>query len=196
MSRLLIETLTGSAICGHVDALAALRIGVFREWPYLYEGSQAYERRYLERYGDCADSVVVLARDGGAVVGASTGLPLLAADADFQAAFTGTDYVPEEVYYFGESVLLPDYRGQGAGRRFFEERQAQARACGAAWAAFCAVERGADDARRPPAYRPLDAFWKRLGYVKQPGMQAHFDWKEVGQAEESRHALTFWLKPL
>ncbi len=30
-----------------IPKLAALRINVFNDWPYLYEGSMTYEERYL-----------------------------------------------------------------------------------------------------------------------------------------------------
>lgn len=33
-----------------VDGLASLRIRVFRDFPYLYEGDRQYERRYLRTY--------------------------------------------------------------------------------------------------------------------------------------------------
>ena len=33
-----------------VEQVAALRITVFREWPYLYDGSVDYEARYLSAF--------------------------------------------------------------------------------------------------------------------------------------------------
>jgi hypothetical protein len=39
----------GTEIAGVVDDLARLRVTVFRDWPYLYDGDAEYERRYLER---------------------------------------------------------------------------------------------------------------------------------------------------
>ena len=62
----------------YIKDLARLRIEVFREFPYLYAGSPAYESDYLRTYLGVPDSVVVIALDGGHVVGVSTGLPLVA----------------------------------------------------------------------------------------------------------------------
>ncbi len=45
-----IEVLTGAALDAALDDVAGLRIGVFREWPYLYDGDLDYERGYLETY--------------------------------------------------------------------------------------------------------------------------------------------------
>lgn len=41
------EVSVGEAMLGALDALAALRNEVFREWPYLHDGDLAYERGYL-----------------------------------------------------------------------------------------------------------------------------------------------------
>ncbi|NDE35472.1 MAG: GNAT family N-acetyltransferase, partial [Gammaproteobacteria bacterium] len=54
--------------------LADLRMEVFRDFPYLYDGTAEYEEKYLETYTRCPDSLVVLVLDGDRVVGATTGL--------------------------------------------------------------------------------------------------------------------------
>ncbi len=196
MAEVRIQSVCGEDILPYLEWLAELRIKVFREWPYLYEGSVEYERGYLQRYVDCPDSIVVLAFDDDQLVGASTGLPLISADQDFQRAFDGSDYPLDSIFYFAESVLLTGWRGRGIGRRFFVEREEHARHCGSAWAAFCAVDRPANDARRPSDYRDLEPFWSRLGYVRKEKIKAFFNWPEVGSGEESQHAMTFWLKQL
>ena len=71
------RTLRGEAAKPFIPSLAALRIQVFREYPYLYEGDLSYEEKYLQDYSRIPDSVVVLALDGERVVGASTALPLM-----------------------------------------------------------------------------------------------------------------------
>ncbi len=71
-----IERLAGERLKRHLPDLARLRIAVFRDFPYLYEGTQAYEENYLRTYAEAPDSVVVGAFDGERVVGAATALPL------------------------------------------------------------------------------------------------------------------------
>ncbi len=97
---------------------AQLRIAVFSAWPYLYEGDAAYERAYLAADAASPESVFVLARAGETVIGASTGLPLLDDSGAFHAPFRAAGIDPASVFYFGESVLLPAYRGQGIGHAF------------------------------------------------------------------------------
>ena len=76
VSSLKIQSLAGPDARELVDELAQIRIRVFREWPYLYAGSLSYERGYLTTYFDCAEALVLVARDNDKIVGASTALPL------------------------------------------------------------------------------------------------------------------------
>lgn len=196
MEDITLQSVSGAALLPHLDDVAALRIAVFRDWPYLYDGDIAYERGYLAAYAASADSVVVLARDGDAVVGASTGIPLAQDGAAFQAPFIARGIDVATVFYCGESVLLPRYRGRGIGHAFFDAREAHARALGGfAMTAFAAVDRDPADPRRPAGHRGNETFWGKRGYVRQPGMTMQLDWQEAGVGE-ARHALTYWLRPL
>lgn len=191
-----IERVVGADVRRHLDAVAALRIAVFRDWPYLYDGDAVYEREYLDAYAASADSVFVLAFDGDRIVGASTGLPLADDSAEFRAPFDAADIDASRVFYFGESVLLPSHRGRGIGHAFFDHREAHARALGRfELAAFCAVDRDPADPRRPAGHRDNDAFWTGRGYVRQPGMTMRLHWNEIDRGE-LEHALTFWTRRL
>ncbi len=197
INTLRVKRMTGPSLEAYVPALARLRIEVFREFPYLYDGDLGYEARYLQTYIEAPGSVIVLVFDSEAVVGASTALPLAEADPAFRRPFHDQGYDPVEVFYLGESVLLPAYRGRGLGVHFFEEREAHARNLGGyAWAAFCAVDRPTDHPRRPPGYRPLDAFWSKRGYLRHPELTAIYRWKDLDDQGESEKTMTFWLKRL
>lgn len=172
-------------------------MAVFRDWPYLYDGAEDYERRYIATYAASPNAAIIVARDGGTIVGASTCLPLADETAAMQADFRAADFDPATVFYFGESVLLPAYRGRGAGVAFFTAREAQARAAKAAvFAAFCSVIRDPADPRRPDDAVPLDDFWRHRGYAPHPGLICRMHWREHGGADEVENRLQVWLKPL
>ncbi|SMX32253.1 GNAT family N-acetyltransferase [Actibacterium lipolyticum] len=193
---LTLRPLTGQAVDDALDDLAQLRIMVFRAWPYLYDGDLDYERRYMASYRDSADAILVGAYDGDTLVGAATGTPMADHADDFTEAFASTNYPLEQVFYCAESVLLPAYRGQGAGHGFFDAREAHARALGFNYCAFCSVMRADDHPMRPDGYRPLDAFWRKRGYAPLPGVIATFEWKDVDEAGQSQKRLQFWIKAL
>ena len=191
-----LQSLSGAALLPHLDEVAKLRIAVFRDWPYLYDGDVGYERDYLAAYAQSPNSVVVLARAGDKVVGASTGIPLAEDSAEFQAPFLERGIEVAKVFYCGESVVLPAYRGRGIGHAFFDAREAHARALGGfEWTAFAAVDREDDDVRKPSGHRGNEAFWGKRGYVRQPGMTMRLHWNELDHGEVG-HTLTFWLRPL
>lgn len=191
-----VEALTGAALEAALDDVARLRIAVFRAWPYLYDGDQAYERRYLQTYRDSPGAILAGAFDGGRLVGAATGTPMEDHAEDFAAPFAATGLELSDIFYCAESVLLPEYRGQGAGHRFFDIREGHARGLGRRFVAFCGVKRPDDHPEKPPAYRPLDAFWRSRGYTPLPGVVAEFRWRDIGENAETAKPLQFWIKEL
>ncbi len=191
-----VKAFSGTQIEPYLDAVAALRIVVFRDWPYLYDGDRSYEANYLATYSRSPQSLFVLAFDGERVIGASTGIPLADESDNFRKPFLKRDIAEHDVFYFGESVLLREYRGRGLGHRFFDERENYALTGGFHLTAFCAVERDAHDARRPENYVPNDAFWRKRGYRRQDDMFCAIEWREVDAASACTHALRFWLRPL
>ena len=185
----------GSGLSPWLERLGALRIRVFREFPYLYDGSEEYERDYLRIYQNAPDSLVVLVTDGPEkLVGATTCLPMSQEGPEFQEPFRRAGIDVGSVFYFGESILLPEWRGRGLGKMFFDKREAHARRLGYPVTAFCAVDRPADHPQRPAGYRPLDGFWQSRGYVKRQDLRASYSWKEIGEEHESPKTLTFWTK--
>jgi GNAT superfamily N-acetyltransferase len=198
---LTVEPLTGPALSHALPALARLRIAVFRDWPYLYDGTLDYEQSYLAKFAAARDAVVVAARDGDRIVGVATASPLREHTERFADLFADRGFDPDRIFYFGESVLDSAWRGRGVGHAFFDHREAQARACRAdgrpyTHSAFCGVVRPADHPARPVAYVPLDAFWTKRGYVREAGMIGHYSWQDTGEAAESAKPMQFWVRPL
>lgn len=194
MSGLRVESCAGNELAPYLGALAALRIEVFRDYPYLYEGTLAYEERYLKDYTKSQESLAVLVFDGAEVVGASTGMPLVDHGESVVEPLARAGLDPARVFYFGESVLRRGYRGRGLGHAFFDRRERFARERGYRNTAFCAVERPAAHPARPSDYRPLDAFWRARGYEKHPAITARFAWRDVGDTLETDKPMVFWLR--
>lgn len=196
-AALRVESCRGDALLPLLPALGRLRAAVFRAWPYLYDATPGYEAGYLRTYAASPRAAVFVALDGEEPVGMATCLPLSDETGNVVAPFVAAGLDPARFFYFGESVLLPRYRGQGVGVRFFELREAHARAVSDCdFAAFCAVQRPADHPARPPDWVPLDAFWQRRGYQIRPDLACTMRWKDVGGPETVEHRMIFWLRSL
>lgn len=190
-----LQEIHGEALAPWLDALGHLRLRVFREFPYLYDGTLSEERDYLATYLHAPDSLVILATDAsGGLVGASTCLPLSQECPEFQEPFLAAEMNLHSICYFGESILLPEFRGQGIGKRFFDLREAHTRRLHLKISAFCAVDRPPDHPLRPADHRPLDPFWISRGYQKQDHLKASFTWKDSDQPAPTAKSLTFWTK--
>jgi GNAT superfamily N-acetyltransferase len=187
-----IEALSGEKLRPLVPQLARLRIEVFRDWPYLYDGSYEYEEGYLGRFLSAPDHVAVCAFDGDRVVGASTASPLIHQYEEFSDPFRRAGYPIADIFYFGESVLEPAYRGRGIGNAFFDGRETHADSLGYGRTAFCAVIRPPEHPLRPSGYRALDDFWTKRGYRPLSGIMADFSWKDIDEAHETSKPMQFW----
>lgn len=194
--RVTVRSLTRGEIADRFDDLARLRIAVFRAFPYLYDGDMDYERRYLETYVAAPGAFVCGALDDERLVGAATASPLAQHKQEFAEPFTKRGLDIEDFFYFGESVLLPNYRGQGVGVRFFAEREAEARRQGFSHCIFSAVIRPADHPSRPADYAPLDNFWRNRGYERIDGIQTSYEWTDIGDPGQTAKPMEYWMREL
>lgn len=191
-----VRALQGTDLEAALDAVAGLRITVFRDWPYLYDGNLDYERAYLQTYRDSPGALLVGAFDGDRLVGASTSTPMEDHAAEFAAPFSALDIALTDILYGAESVLLPAYRGIGIGHRFIDHREDHARRLSRRHIAFCSVKRPESHPAKPQNARTNDAFWLGRGYAPMPGIMAAFSWKDVGDDAETVKSLQFWMRDL
>lgn len=197
MAELTFHSFRGASIATVFESLAKLRIAVFRAYPYLYEGSLDYELQYLQTYADAPRSFLFAAFDGAEMIGATTCIPLTDETGEVQEPFIKAGLDLASIFYFGESILLPQYRGLGLGHRFFDEREAHARSFGTyRFTCFCGVLRPDDHPARPADYRPLNDFWQKRGYQPHPELQSQFEWLDIGEAAPTSKPMMYWMKEL
>lgn len=193
-----LKIVSGKDLLPYIADLARLRIEVFRQFPYLYDGNPAYEEHYLQTYcsAELAMAALAIDRESGLIVGASTGVPMQYETEECKQPLIDRGFDPARLFYCGESVLLEQFRGRGLYRLFMESREEYACSLGLAMCCFCAVVRPDDHPLRPPGYQPLDAVWKHFGYTPEPSLVTYYSWKDIDQAFETRHQMMFWLKSL
>lgn len=187
--------LSGEEARAFVNDLAELRLKVFWDFPYLYEGTLEYEKNYLETYFKAHHSFIFLVQDGDKIVGATTGIWAQEEEESFRRPFLNAGFDPSTIFYFGESVLMQEYRGKGIGKRFFQEREVYARSLPfIKRLSFCAVERPAAHPLRPKDYEPLDVFWHSQGFQKVPGLMTEYEWQDRDQEQPTTKKMQFWMK--
>lgn len=181
-----IKLIKGAEIAPYITEFAKLQIEIFKSYPYLQEMSLEDKLQDLENYCSCNESVMVTVFDQEQLVGASLALPLQFEHARWQKPFLEQNIDINDVFYFRESILLPDYRGKNIYQQFFILREQCARQNGCKISAFCSVERSESD-------HPV---WHQFGYQKHPEMRAYEEWVDVGEQMASLHPLVFWMKNL
>jgi GNAT superfamily N-acetyltransferase len=197
MQELAFINKTGVAIESVFDDLARLRIEVFRAYPYLYEGSIAYEKEYLKIYSSSEKAFLCAVYDGLKMVGATTCIPLIDETNDVKEPFIRANLSLENIFYFGESILLPAYRGMGIGHRFFDEREAYAKSFEETkFTCFCSVVRPENHPLRPALYKPLDDFWEKRGYDKVENLKSQFEWMDIGEEKSTKKEMAYWMRKL
>lgn len=190
------QLLTGAAIADGLDDVATLRLDIFQEYPYLYQGRREDELNYLVTYAEAPDACIILAYDGSVIIGAATGMPLIHEDAQMVDAFAGTSFSLEELYYVGELLFRPAYRNCGLGQKLLARLESHIHSLGRYRKLTCAtVERLDDHPLRPHDYIPVTRFLARTGFVRLPGMTTHITWPETDGVKRDHH-MQFWSKKL
>jgi len=63
--------MSGHDVAVGLDALATLRLDIFREFPYLYDGNRESEHLYLKGYAQAAEACLLTITDSGRLAGAA-----------------------------------------------------------------------------------------------------------------------------
>ncbi|NJL76544.1 MAG: GNAT family N-acetyltransferase [Saprospiraceae bacterium] len=194
---IIIKSFTGSIEEEYIIELAKLRMEVFKDFPYLYEGSMDYEKAYLKIYNHSQDRIIVIAFDGQNIVGASTGIPMEFETDNVKKPWLEQNFDTEKIFYYGESVLLKAYRGRGIGVQFFKHRENWVKELNRFnLITFCGVVRPSNHPLKPDDYHPLDDFWEKRGFVKTKNLVCRMNWKDINEETESQKLLHFWYKNL
>ncbi|MDA8226695.1 MAG: GNAT family N-acetyltransferase [Desulfitobacterium hafniense] len=188
--------LTGASITDVLDDLTTLRLGIFSEYPYLYQGKREDELKYLATYAEVPDACTILAYDGLTVIGAATGMPLIHEDAQMLDAFAGTTFPLNQVYYVGELLFRPAYRNCGLGQKLLDRLESHIQSLGSYRKLTCAtVERPDDHSLCPSDYIPITRFLARTGFARLSGVTTSFMWREIDGVKRD-HPMQFWIKDL
>src|SRR3990167_4137978 len=98
-----VEIYVGKDSADYIEAVSRLRIQIFKEYPYLYEGELDYERRYMQGYTSDDKAMIAIARVDGILAGVSTGIPLVSDSeivSDAKKVFSQENIDIGDFYYY------------------------------------------------------------------------------------------------
>ena len=198
MSEFEYKKIIGKDIEQYFDDICRIRITVFKEWPYLYEGTVEYEREYLTHYFENDRSLCILIIADKKVVGISTSMPLAGEHEEFKKPVADFGFDISKIFYYSETCLLKEHRGKGIYRKIFSLREEHVKSFGDDYhkVCFCSVIRPAEHPLKPKDYRPLEETWKRYEFYKVDGLTMTFLWTDIGENKETRKNLSVWMKDL
>ncbi len=197
MSNIKVIPYTGSEAKKFIPEIARLRMEIFREYPFLYIGDYEYETKYLHKFISAKDAIVVVAWNGDEIIGVSTGLPFAFESAEVKKPFVEHGLLPNDYFYYGESVLQKKHRKKGIGHLFYVEREKHVRNLKVFKAiCFCTVERDKEDPRRPADFKPLNGFWAKEGFIQHPELTCQIPWQEIDEPSETPKTMVYWIKNL
>ncbi|MBS0647776.1 MAG: GNAT family N-acetyltransferase [Verrucomicrobia bacterium] len=194
-SSVSLQVLKGAEIQPYINIIAELRLLIFREYPYLYEGNFQDERNYLKMYYQSEKSFVILALDGKKIIGTATGVSFDRTPPEFRKTFSKNKIPIEGIFYSGELILLKEYRNKGIGSRLYEELEKLIRGKYKK-IAICELTKTKKDPKRPKDYVPSDIFWSKKGFIRYRQLTMYTPWKEIGGRKKIRHTLVFSLKDI
>ena len=187
-----IEIFGGEKIKDVIDELGNFRITIFKEYPYLYDGNLDYERKYLSRYGNISDSILLLVRNKEGILGAATGIPLINDEPEFTEPFKDKNL--DEIFYIGELMIRKDNRSKGIGTLLLKNMLDLIDKNQFKTVCLYTVYRGNNHPLKPDFYQSPDSLWRKFGFEKHSSYIVYFSWRDLGNVVETEKPMNVWIK--
>lgn len=191
-----LQAFTGKEAKKYLKQIANIRITMFKEFPYLYEGSLEDEEEYLNIYFSSENSIVLLVLDGDEVVGFSNSIPLNDEMEEIKAPFIKNKIDISKYLYIGEMMIKEKYRNKNLSNIIAKYHEEHAKEKNYSNMVFMTVIRPDDHPLKPENYRPLEPLWKSLGYRILEEMKIKIPWKQIDGDIPQENQLEVWSKEL
>jgi ribosomal protein S18 acetylase RimI-like enzyme len=193
--------LVGLQLASMVTTISDWRVKNFKEYPYLYEGNNDYEKAYTKSYIDSLKSAVIVAYDEDEkLAGFLTCLPLID-DEEFlstaKPVFLNAQLDPEKFYYCGEVIIEGNYRKQGIARKLFAKFEEHAKELGYDNGCFVTIEHPENHPLKPKDYEDPSIVWHHFGYEKTDiVVTAVYPTIDGNGFSDKENKLVFWIKKI
>jgi len=199
--KISIKVHTGNEATNYIDLISNMRINTFKEYPYLYKGTYDYEKQYLQGFIKDEKSTIAIAMHNNKIIGISTGLPLESeSDIVYEVKdiFYKNYILIENYYYYGEIIILPEYRGQGLAKKLYSAQDSLIKSWGFKNTCILTVRREENHPLKPINYPPQDKMWEHLGFIRT-NLTTQYSWPTIqidNDVCDCVHTLELWSKHL
>lgn len=194
-NNLCIKSFSGTEAKPYLSEIAQLRITMFREFPYLYEGDIEYEKMYLETYFKSPNSNILLLFDReGAVVGFSNSIPLNEEMLEIQQPFLDQGIDPSTYLYIGEAMVKKEYQGMLIFHQMALHHKEVALKNGYEHVTFMTVFREDNHPEKPHDYKSLEPIWRHYGFEIMKNLTITMNWMRIDTHKVQRNFLIAWAQ--
>ncbi|QLH36622.1 MAG: hypothetical protein HWD61_11200 [Parachlamydiaceae bacterium] len=193
-----IKSFEGKEILPYVKEITELCLIIYKEYPFLYEGTEAEYLPFIEYYAQSDQSIACIVFDHARPVGVAIGMPLHLMREKYQTPFSNLcpNEILSEFFYLGEFLLLHEYRGQNLGKQMYLEFERLIQNKDQKNICFCSIDETLTFTPPPLNYHPLEEFWCHLGYQKCKEMTFSIDWRNISESQDSSHPMIYWIKKI
>ena len=190
---------TGKAINDCFEAIATLRLMVFSEYPYCYQGSFEDEQKHFGQYTCHEDRSLAVLFEKNQIIGLSTRIPAASAlpllgRAVPELERRGVNI--EQHYYVIESMIKQAFRGKKRGQLLYQEHEVFIRRRG--YQTNCLLTLATESTITSVEKKPFTSLWHWLGF-KKTAIQTSFTWLTRmfdHLVREQSHVFDFWARDL
>lgn len=173
----------------YLDEILKMRLKNFIEFPYLYEGDEKYEQKYLEVLMESKTSLLIIVKENDKVIATGTGLCL-----NDEVDFVKNPYINEDInkiFYISEVVVNKEYRKSGIAKIIGDKFIEYAFQNNYKKIVFCSVNRNSNHKLRPKNYYPNENIWIKYGFSRSD-KKCYIPWKDIDEEIDSQKELQFY----
>ncbi len=184
-----------------IPEIAKARLELFKEFPYLYEGTYENESKYLKDFACNPKSIILTAHEGDKLIAFVTatavesGFELTEAIKDLMQ---GQGIDTGKYFYISEMMVYPEFRSFELQNKLKKDIENYALKNNYSKTCFLSVFRENDHPLRPERYKEVSRLWKFNKYHKTE-ISTEFEWNTVQKDSESKlmnNRLDLWEKEL
>lgn len=196
-----IETYRGQEINSHIKEITDVALVVYRDYPYLYEGTVEEYLPILALNGKSSCGLGCLVYDNDKVIGAALGMPADEIRSHYLEPLlkVSSREKLKASFYFAEMLLLKEYRNSDLGQQIYNAMEKLVKAEGIFNRIyFCNIVEADQHPLKPKDYLPFDEFWQmeKLGFEKCESLTFNAYWQNINETEDSPHQQVYWTKSI